>query len=122
MSTSSSWASSTAQPNYAASASADGLHAHASSATRSPLTSDDKLVSLRKALASDQIPVLAPVALYEDAEEGGAERTVCVSADDVLVGLTRDMAREGRRAEQEALQGVVPEDGVDMMPLRLMVM
>jgi amino-acid N-acetyltransferase len=92
-----------------------------SSVARSPLSSDDDLMSLRSALASDQIPVLAPVALYEDPLDGGAERTVCVSADDILVGLARDMSAAGREQEAEAARGVAPADGVDMMPLRLMV-
>ncbi|CEH18824.1 N-ACETYLGLUTAMATE SYNTHASE, MITOCHONDRIAL [Ceraceosorus bombacis] len=89
---------------------------------RSPVASDDDLSTLRSALASDQIPVLAPLALYSDPEEHGAERTVCVSADDVLVGLARDMSAAARAEETAALQGQGLEDGVDMMPLRLMVM
>ncbi|PWN44977.1 hypothetical protein IE81DRAFT_286321 [Ceraceosorus guamensis] len=88
---------------------------------RSPVASDDDLSTLRSALASDQIPVLAPLALYSDPEEHGAERTVCVSADDVLVGLARDMSAAARAEETAALQGQGLEDGVDMMPLRLMV-
>lgn len=94
--------------------------------TRTPLVSDDGLASLRSALASDQIPVLPPFALYEDPDEGGALRTVCVRADDVMVGLARDMAAAGRKAEDErrvaAEQGEEPMSEVDLMPLRLMVM
>lgn len=97
--------------------------AEAPSMQRSPLVSDDHLKSIRKALASDMIPVLAPLALYDDPDGMNAPRTVCVSADDILVGLAREMAAQGRQmTEQEMQSGEVGcDDGVDMMPLRLMV-
>lgn len=80
---------------------------------RSPLVSDDDLESLRAALTTDHIPIIAPLALYSDPNEGGAERSVPVKADDVLVALARDMAA---RAECDAMEG-----SVDLMPVRLMV-
>lgn len=90
---------------------------------RSPLVSDDSLSSVRSALAHDTIPIVAPLALYNDPETQGSPRTVCVPADDVLVGLAREMAAEGRAVEEmlEDEDGLLPEDIVDMMPLRLMV-
>ncbi|UZJ51419.1 hypothetical protein CBS101457_000739 [Exobasidium rhododendri] len=90
---------------------------------RSPLVSDDHLTSIRKALAGDMIPVIAPLALYEDPDSMNAPRTVCVSADDVLVGLAREMAGQGRLSEQQAMTTgeEVADDGVDIMPLRLMI-
>lgn len=91
--------------------------AQAPSINRSPLVSDDSLASIRRALASDMIPIIAPLALYEDVEEMNAPRTVCVAADDVLVGLAREMAAQGR----SQLQDGISMDDVDMMPLRLMV-
>lgn len=94
--------------------------AAAPSMDRSPLVSDDGLASIRKALASDMIPVIAPLALYDDADERMAPRTVCVSADDVLVGLVREMAAQGRSQADEEMEETTAEE-VDMMPLRLMV-
>jgi amino-acid N-acetyltransferase len=93
--------------------------AEAPSMDRSPLVSDDGLTSIRKALASDMIPVIAPLALYDDADELMAPRTVCVSADDVLVGLARGMSAQGRSQIEESDE--VDAENVDMMPLRLMV-
>lgn len=100
------------------------------SASRSPLVSDDGLSSLRSALATDHIPVIAPLALYSDPEADGGETSTPVRADDVLVALARDMAIAGREAEEYLLE--MEESGsedlhslmaahVDMTPLRLMV-
>lgn len=93
---------------------------------RSPLVTDDSLASVRRALASDMIPVIAPLALYNDPDASGAPRTVCVRSDDVIVGLTREMSTEGKAVEamvQEANEKgeELSGDIVDMMPLRLMV-
>lgn len=88
---------------------------------RSPLVSDDGLSSLRAALATDHIPIIAPLALFADPLEGGAERSVPVQADDVLVALARDMAIAGKEDEEAALSGESAAADVDMMPLRLMV-
>lgn len=93
---------------------------------RSPLVTDDSLASVRRSLANDMIPVIAPLALYNDPDALGAPRTVCVRSDDVIVGLTREMATEGKAVEamvQEANEKgeELPGDIVDMMPLRLMV-
>ncbi|PWN19067.1 hypothetical protein BCV69DRAFT_284663 [Microstroma glucosiphilum] len=100
------------------------------SASRSPLVSDDGLSSLRSALATDHIPVIAPLALYSDPEADGGETSTPVKADDVLVALARDMAIAGREAEEyllemeesgsEDLHGLMASH-VDMTPLRLMV-
>lgn len=91
------------------------------STSRSPLVSDDALSALRSALATDHIPIVAPLALYADPEEKGAERSVPVRADDVLVALARDMAIAGRDdAQEDSGQGLGPGD-VDLMPVRLMV-
>ncbi|PWY96931.1 hypothetical protein BCV70DRAFT_182309 [Testicularia cyperi] len=112
---------------------------------RPPLVSDDQLRSIRSALSSNQIPVLAPYALYENERDGTLE-TLCVRADDVMVALARDMVVAANRADQEAAELAAarqPEDSehgtgsgpsasssqlhdllageVDMMPLRLMV-
>lgn len=88
--------------------------------SRTPLVSDDGLSSMRSALAHDMIPVIAPLALFEDPEVGGAPRTTCVSADDVVVALTREMAAKAKQ-EEESSSGAGVGD-VDLMPLRLMVM
>ncbi|KDN52248.1 hypothetical protein K437DRAFT_254438 [Tilletiaria anomala UBC 951] len=85
-------------------------------AERSPLVADDGLRGLKSALVADQIPVLAPLALYEDLENG-VVRTVTVSADDLLVNLAREMSLEGARSGQ---RGEVAKD-VDLTPVRLMV-
>ncbi|SNX87715.1 related to ARG2 - acetylglutamate synthase [Melanopsichium pennsylvanicum] len=104
---------------------------------RPPLVSDDSLNSIRSALASNQIPVLAPYALFENEKDGTLE-TLCVRADDVMVALTRDMVVAANRAyetsnDTEATASTSSAsssadplsqfvDGeVDMMPLRLMV-
>lgn len=92
---------------------------------RSPLTSDDNLSSLRTTLSLNQIPILAPFAIYSDPEKNGAERNVPVRADDLMVGLARDMANAGRRDESrlnEDGEVGLDENDVDMTPLRLMVM
>lgn len=96
---------------------------------RAPLVSDDNLYLLRSALATDHIPILAPLALYADPESEGGERFVPVKADDVLVALARDMAMAGQAAEEALLNGQLDDVDewqsmtaqVDMMPLRLMV-
>ncbi|CAO1623657.1 unnamed protein product [Parajaminaea phylloscopi] len=88
---------------------------------RSPLVSDDVLSSLRAALATDHIPVIAPLALYADPSQKGAERSIPVRADDVLTALARDMSIAGKEEEEAALRGDTAASGVDMMPLRLMV-
>lgn len=90
--------------------------------SRSPLVSDDGLTSVRRALANDMIPVIAPLALYSDPDAQGAPRTVCVRSDDVVVGLAREMAAEGKAVEARVeATGEMPAEAVDMMPLRLMV-
>jgi amino-acid N-acetyltransferase len=71
---------------------------------RSPLTTDDKLSSIRRALESDMIPILTPTALYTDSD--GALRSVCVPSNDVMVALAREMA---------------DAKNTDLTPLRLMV-
>ena len=104
---------------------------------RPPLVSDDSLGSIRSALASNQIPVLAPYALFENEKDGTLE-TLCVRADDVMVALARDMVVAANRAHHEAettdaaaasstassssdpLSELIGGE-VDMMPLRLMV-
>lgn len=91
------------------------------STERSPLVSDDGLSNLRAALATDHIPIIAPLALYADPEEGGAEKNVPVKADDVLVALARDMAIAGKEEEELASRDPSDTAQVDMMPLRLMV-
>lgn len=83
---------------------------------RSPLVSDDGLSSMRSALAHDMIPVIAPLALFEEPEAGGAPRTTCVPADDVVVALAREMAAKAKQDDATSAASV------DMMPLRLMVM
>lgn len=89
---------------------------------RSPLVSDDNLSSLRTVLSHDMIPVIAPLALYDDPCASGAPRTVCVRANDVLVGLAREMAAEGQDLEKQTEEhSDSPFGAVDMMPLRLMV-
>lgn len=96
------------------------------SSSRSPLVSDDGLKTLRAALATDHIPIIAPLALYADPEENFAEKSVPVKADDVMVALARDMAVAGRDSEGDGT-GVEVDDvahdiaNVDMTPLRLMV-
>lgn len=97
---------------------------------RPPLVSDDSLGSIRSALASNQIPVLAPYALFENQKDGTLE-TLCVRADDVMVALTRDMvvAASQPQPEADAANASPSTDPlselmggeVDMMPLRLMV-
>lgn len=116
--------------------------------SRSPLISDDSLKSLRSSLALDQIPILAPFALYSDPDQNGAERSIPVKADDLMVGLARDMANYGRKMEEKLRErerlnelmkenngvedeedvgsgsefGGIDDNEVDMTPLRLMVM
>lgn len=101
---------------------------------RPPLVSDDDLASIRSALASNQIPVLAPYALFENQKDGTLE-TLCVRADDVMVALARDMVVAANRSLEQAENGddaasassaadplsELMDGGVDMMPLRLMV-
>lgn len=104
---------------------------------RPPLVSDDNLSSIRSALASNQIPVLAPYALFENEKDGTLE-TLCVRADDVMVALARDMVVAANRSLEEQQVADVSASsssstanadplaelmggGVDMMPLRLMV-
>ncbi|CDU22191.1 related to ARG2-acetylglutamate synthase [Sporisorium scitamineum] len=104
---------------------------------RPPLVSDDSLSSIRSTLASNQIPVLAPYALFENEKDGTLE-TLCVRADDLMVALARDMVVAANRSleEQEAADASAPASSstanadplaelmggeVDMMPLRLMV-
>ncbi|KIS66643.1 acetyl-CoA:L-glutamate N-acetyltransferase [Mycosarcoma maydis] len=108
---------------------------------RPPLVSDDSLCSIRSALASDQIPVLAPYALFENERDGTLE-TLCVRADDVMVALARDMVVAATRPSEQAVASDVSASAsasasasstsadalaeliggeVDMMPLRLMV-
>ncbi|KAJ1018027.1 hypothetical protein NDA16_004896 [Ustilago loliicola] len=97
---------------------------------RPPLVSDDGLTSIRSALASNQIPVLAPYALFENEKDGTLE-TLCVRADDVMVALARDMVVAATRPHQEAERSDASTSSdplsefmggeVDMMPLRLMV-
>ncbi|CBQ69663.1 related to ARG2-acetylglutamate synthase [Sporisorium reilianum SRZ2] len=104
---------------------------------RPPLVSDDSLSSIRSALASNQIPVLAPYALFENEKDGTLE-TLCVRADDVMVALARDMVVAATRSlqENEANDAAASTSSstasadplaelmggeVDMMPLRLMV-
>ncbi|KAI3487829.1 hypothetical protein L1887_48204 [Cichorium endivia] len=103
---------------------------------RPPLVSDDGLTSIRSALASDQIPVLAPYALFENEIDGTLE-TLCVRADDVMVALARDMVvaannSANSRIDNAATCAASSSTGadplselaggeVDMMPLRLMV-
>ncbi|GAC98291.1 amino-acid acetyltransferase [Pseudozyma hubeiensis SY62] len=102
---------------------------------RPPLVSDDNLFSIRSALASNQIPVLAPYALFENERDGTLE-TLCVRADDVMVALARDMVVAATRqveddqasstrissasANADPLAELMGGE-VDMMPLRLMV-
>lgn len=90
---------------------------------RSPLVSDDGLQSLRGALATDHIPVIAPLALFADPEDNYAEKSVPVKADDVMVALARDMAVAGQESEASTLDDLMGADvaNVDMTPLRLMV-
>lgn len=100
---------------------------------RPPLVSDDGLTSIRSALASNQIPVLAPYALFENEKDGTLE-TLCVRADDVMVALARDMVVAATQSNQEAQSSDAATTAasadplsdliggqVDMMPLRLMV-
>ncbi|SPO30217.1 related to ARG2 - acetylglutamate synthase [Ustilago trichophora] len=105
---------------------------------RPPLVSDDSLGSIRSALASNQIPVLAPYALFENEKDGTLE-TLCVRADDVMVALARDMVVAANRALDNAdhVEATTTASAsasssadplselaggeVDMMPLRLMV-
>ncbi|PWN52960.1 hypothetical protein IE53DRAFT_232834 [Violaceomyces palustris] len=91
------------------------------SRSRAPLLSDDGLSCIRSALASGQIPVIPPFALYES-ETDGSLVTLCVKANDVMVALARDMVNAARSADDLAKlrQEPVGEE-VDMMPLRLMV-
>lgn len=100
---------------------------------RPPLISDDSLGSIRSALASDQIPVLAPYALFENDKDGTLE-TLCVRADDVMVALARDMVVAASQppsdvdvnslgsstSNADPLSDLIGGQ-VDMMPLRLMV-
>ena len=83
-------------------------------ANRSPLVADDNLTALRSALLADQIPVLTPLALYNDTESG-AIKTAAVSADDFLVNLAREMSLEGTRSN-------AGDEDVDLTPVRLMIM
>ncbi|KAN0064046.1 Amino-acid acetyltransferase, mitochondrial [Thecaphora frezii] len=99
---------------------------------RPPLVSDDALASIRSALAANQIPVLAPYAIYENELEGTLD-TLCIKADDMMVALARDMVVAARRADAERERSGSDADNaaaalpydvggeVDMMPLRLMV-
>ncbi|SAM84983.1 related to ARG2-acetylglutamate synthase [Ustilago bromivora] len=98
---------------------------------RPPLVSDDGLTSIRSALASNQIPVLAPYALFENEKDGTLE-TLCLRADHVMVALARDMVLAATRSQQEAETSAAASTiadplseliggQVDMMPLRLMV-
>ncbi|SPO41982.1 related to ARG2 - acetylglutamate synthase [Pseudozyma flocculosa] len=77
-----------------------GVDAAASRATRPPLVSDDSLATIRSALAANQIPVLAPFAIYENDAEGTLD-TLCIKADDMMVALARDMVVAARRADAE---------------------
>lgn len=103
---------------------------------RPPLVSDDGLTSIRSALASDQIPVLAPYALFENEIDGTLE-TLCVRADDVMVALARDMVVAANNSADSRIDNAgtcaassstgadplseLAGGEVDMMPLRLMV-
>lgn len=96
---------------------------------RPPLVSDDNLASIRSALAANEIPVLAPYALFENETDQTLE-TLCVRADDVMVALTRDMVVAACRDDHAAAQGSggsssllseIVDREIDMMPLRLMV-
>ncbi|CAO1613796.1 unnamed protein product [Sympodiomycopsis kandeliae] len=98
--------------------SAFGYRRMKASQSRSPLVSDDGLATLRAALATDHIPVIAPLALFADPEEGCAERSTPVKADDVMVALARDMASASSEDSMLAEEDVA---NVDMTPLRLMV-
>ena len=75
---------------------------------RVPLVSDASLSGVYSALAQGHIPVVAPLALYEEPGGLGGLRCICVDADDMMVALAREMANAN-----------VP--GADLMPLRLMV-
>ncbi|KAE8265915.1 hypothetical protein A4X09_0g6430 [Tilletia walkeri] len=108
---------------------------------RVPLVSSDGLAAIRTALLNDQLPVLAPIAFYEDPHDQGSERALAVSTDDALVALAREMSdaaiqaaqkrkqlssaalRQGEEGEAEAIvSGALTEqDDLDLMPLRLMV-
>ncbi|KAL9937315.1 hypothetical protein V8E36_003724 [Tilletia maclaganii] len=68
---------------------------------RVPLVSSDALAAIRAALLSDQLPVLAPIALYEDPHDHGAERALAVSTDDALVGLAREMSNAAIEAAEK---------------------
>ncbi|KAK0522710.1 Amino-acid acetyltransferase, mitochondrial [Tilletia horrida] len=122
---------------------------HSPLSNRAPLVSSDGLAAIRAALLSDQLPVLAPIALYEDPHDGGAERALAVTADDTLVGLAREMSdaaiQAAKRRQRVYLSGapsgdnkaaaaedagkedaapaaaVTEQDDLDLMPLRLMV-
>ncbi|WFD32549.1 amino-acid N-acetyltransferase [Malassezia sp. CBS 17886] len=65
---------------------------------RTPLAADSMLEAVYSALSQGQIPVIMPVALYDDVgvlRDGDPLRNVCVPADDVMVALARDMANVG---------------------------
>ncbi len=106
--------------------------------SRSPLVAEGQLQALRAALKADQIPVLAPFALWNDAETG-ALKTVSVSADDLLVNLAREMSLEGSKSAAAAAAAAnssaaamssanvnsaeeAEEEDIDLTPVRLMIM
>ncbi|CAD6944534.1 unnamed protein product [Tilletia controversa] len=108
---------------------------------RVPLVSADGLDAIRAALLSDQLPILAPLAFYEDPHDQGVERALAVGADDALVALAREMSDAAiqaaerrkslsrqalRQGEQDAAEAIISgamteQDDLDLMPLRLMV-
>ncbi|KAK0556168.1 Amino-acid acetyltransferase, mitochondrial [Tilletia horrida] len=113
---------------------------HSPLSGRAPLVSSDALAAIRAALLSDQLPVLSPIALYEDPHDEGSERALAVSTDDAMVALAREMsdaaiqaAKRRKQLSSEALRqgedetdalvsaALTEQDDLDLMPLRLMV-
>lgn len=79
------------------------------------------LVHIRSALKVGEIPVVPPLAL------DSFYRSVRIDANDVVAALARGMAeaadkdRQGKAAENVVERPVLPDDEVDLTPMRLMI-
>lgn len=96
---------------------------HASISKRTPLVPDASLKGVYAALANGQMPIVLPMALYDEARthSGNALRCVCVQADDVMVALSRAMAHASATGDKTSAAGLATRLGpFDLMPVRLL--
>lgn len=87
------------------------LHAPTGEAPdRTPLLPDDSLAHVYADLRAGRMPVVLPLALADGPNHDAPPRCACVTADDLMVALTRDMANPA-----------VSMSGLDLTPVRLLV-